>query len=680
MNILGSLQISDSVVDFNTSPELNGAAAVCTVEIGGTTFVYVAGRDDAGIQILKMSEAGKLTPVGVFEDTNSVFLSGVGDVNIAQVGSNFYLLATSLYEDGLTALKISQGGKTKGQLTVADSIAVSDGNGDLLDYANDIEVFTTPSGTFAAVTAYYSDAVSIYRVALNGSLALVDSARDTEDAGYRLGGTVGSSYLTIGNTSYLYVGAQDDNGVMIFEVANTGKLSFVDVVDLGSIDLNGLTTGSFNGKNYLVLTDSNNGEFEIYTIGADGIPVFASTFDAYEESGNQIYRNYVVKIVEIDGVDFLISQGYADDSVAIYTIGADDRMEIVQRLSSTELNGANDVTYVMIGGRHFLLAAADQADRVTAIEIGGGDDPIVGTEDDDRMIGLVGDDDLIGRAGNDLIKGGAGDDVLSGRLGNDDLQGGAGVDILIGGAGNDTLEGGAGGDVLLGGTGVDRVSYSLSDAAVTVDLTTGRATGGHADGDYLDSIENLTGSRFADTLTGSVLRDVILGGKGNDTIVGKNGNDVLNGMVGHDVLSGGDGNDRLILGGGNDIGKGGTGRDRLVGGAGRDDLDGGDNSDTLLGGAGNDVLKGGTGLDRLNGGAGADIFVFATLDGSDTIEDFEVNVDRIDFSGHDGFNSFADVVAGSFLFQNTTVIGSGANSIQLLGVRIGQLDADDFIF
>ncbi|MFK7753695.1 MAG: hypothetical protein AB8B51_14225, partial [Sedimentitalea sp.] len=76
MNIVGSTEITDSVVDFNTSPELDGAAGVKTVNIDGTTYVYVTGRNDNGIQIFTMDSDGMLDPIGSFADSTSTFMDG----------------------------------------------------------------------------------------------------------------------------------------------------------------------------------------------------------------------------------------------------------------------------------------------------------------------------------------------------------------------------------------------------------------------------------------------------------------------------------------------------------------------------------------------------------------------------------------------------------------------------
>ena len=55
-------------------------------------------------------------------------------------------------------------------------------------------------------------------------------------------------------------------------------------------------------------------------------------------------------------------------------------------------------------------------------------------------------------------------------------------DVLTGDDGANRLEGGAGADRLNGGAEVDWLSYLESDAAVTINLGDGTATGGHARG------------------------------------------------------------------------------------------------------------------------------------------------------------------------------------------------------
>ena len=342
---------------------------------------------------------------------------------------------------------------------------------------------------------------------------------------------------------------------------------------------------------------------------------------------------------------------------------------------------------------------------VDTIFAGAGDDVVWSGAGNDYLDGGIGNDQLYGEMGNDTLVGGQGADVLNGGDGidtadysasaagvnvslvtgqghggdaegdtlvlvenltgsafDDSLTGDAGNNVLIGGAGNDVLVGGAGADVLNGGDGVDTADYSTSTAAVNINLETGVAHGGDAEGDTLISIENLVGSNFDDVLVGDANVNKIYGGDGNDTITGGHNDDFMYGGNGNDTFlvewsyhgdtyDGGDGIDTFnadvpvlngykqeidlatgtnnwedhfisienLVGSANDDKFWGTdgvnvfwgrnGNDLLDGRGGDDKLYGESGDDTLLGGAGNDLLDGGTGNDILVGGTGADILI-----------------------------------------------------------------------
>ena len=212
---------------------------------------------------------------------------------------------------------------------------------------------------------------------------------------------------------------------------------------------------------------------------------------------------------------------------------------------------------------------------------------------------------------NDMFMGTMEDDVLWGGMGDDTLQGGAGDDRLIGGPGADSLD---------GGPGSDTADYAKSDAGVHVDLSSsfggdddgpGPVRGGHAEGDTLQSIENIWGSSYSDKLIGNHVANMLFGRGGNDQIMGGRGDDSIWGDAGADDLMGDRGDDMLFGGDDDDLLAGGDDDDILMGQAGDDDLDGD---------AGDDILEGGMGDDDLDGGSGSDTAAYTMSEEGVTID------------------------------------------------------------
>ena len=83
-------------------------------------------------------------------------------------------------------------------------------------------------------------------------------------------------------------------------------------------------------------------------------------------------------------------------------------------------------------------------DEIEAINLEGGHDTLVGSNQSDTVNAGQGHDTVDGGCGNDVINGETGHDRLSGGSGNDTIDGGVGSDWIYGGTGNDVLVGDAG--------------------------------------------------------------------------------------------------------------------------------------------------------------------------------------------------------------------------------------------
>jgi serralysin len=292
----------------------------------------------------------------------------------------------------------------------------------------------------------------------------------------------------------------------------------------------------------------------------------------------------------------------------------------------------------------------------------------------DQIYGELGND-LVGASyGNDLVDGGDGDDVLYGDEGNDQILGGSGndslygdwgwgsdvigADTLNGGAGNDLLRGGAGNDSIHGGIGTDSATYDNAASGVTVSLSvaTAQVTGG-AGTDTLVSIENLTGSSFADRLTGNNVANQLYGMGGGDSLVGNAGNDSLFGGDGADSIYGGDGNDWL---------RGEFGVDLIFGGNGNDNILSDGDDGRYYGEAGNDLMISGLGGETMNGGLGIDTIDHTAWGGNYTFN-LETGLTNYANELYVGFENVImgagdDLITGSAL-ANVIIAGDGIDSV-----------------
>jgi len=317
----------------------------------------------------------------------------------------------------------------------------------------------------------------------------------------------------------------------------------------------------------------------------------------------------------------------------------------------------------------------------------------------DTLIGLGGADTLIGGSGNDFadysasaagvtvnltvltaqtsagdasgdvlsgiehVTGSAFVDVLTGDSANNRLHGGDGDDTLTGGDGDDELRGSNGNDVLDGGAGNDKITYTGSGSGLVIDLNAGTVVTGSGT-DTFTSIENVTGSDFADTVTGTAGANLLEGGDGDDTLAGLAGADTLDGGIGNDMAdysaSGAGVTVDLNAGtasGGDAAGDTLSSIDNLRGSTAADTLTGNNSTNTLIGNGGADSLLGMDGNDKLVVGGTN----FAKVDGG--VGTFDIldlsNVGSIDFTSIEPLTS---KVANIEVFDLT---GNGANTVKM---------------
>lgn len=225
------------------------------------------------------------------------------------------------------------------------------------------------------------------------------------------------------------------------------------------------------------------------------------------------------------------------------------------------INGTTNGDNILGSSKSDTISAGAGNDIVSA---GNGNDQVYGGDGHDVLDGGAGNDNLFGDAGNDTLTGGDGNDGLYGGDGDDVLDGGDGSDAVHAGAGDDRVIASYGNDLIDAGAGIDTYDASALDRSISLNLATGSLRGpGNAS---VYGVENVTGSRFADTITGTSGANVIDGNGGDDRIYAGLGDDTIIAGSGNGSYSGEGGSDKLVyvMGtGGTQVFDGGSGFDTV---------------------------------------------------------------------------------------------------------------------
>ena len=175
---------------------------------------------------------------------------------------------------------------------------------------------------------------------------------------------------------------------------------------------------------------------------------------------------------------------------------------------------------------------------VARIDLGGGDDLVLGGDDGHKLAIDAGpgkDELTICCAGENMLEGGAGDDKF-------DVGGATGETTIDAGSGNDTILRPAGPDLINGGDGSDTVAYqTTADESFTVTLDDEGNDGPGSNQNVHSDVENLSGGPERDHFVGSDAANVLRGGQGEDELKGGPGQDTLEGGEDDDAIFARDG-------------------------------------------------------------------------------------------------------------------------------------------
>ncbi len=205
----GTLTSVDTVSD-NAALELDGAIGLSTAVVGGNTYLFVAGRNDDGVSVFSITSDGTLTSVDDVSDDADLELDGAFAVSTAVVGGSTYLFVAGNIDDGFSVFSVA----ADGTLTSVDD--VSDDADLELNGAYSVSTAVVGESTYLFVAGFSDNGVSVFSVASDGTLTSIYNVSD--NATLELDGIADVSTAVIEGNTYLFVAGFNDDGVSVFRV------------------------------------------------------------------------------------------------------------------------------------------------------------------------------------------------------------------------------------------------------------------------------------------------------------------------------------------------------------------------------------------------------------------------------------------------------------------------------
>ena len=257
-----------------------------------------------------------------------------------------------------------------------------------LDGARGIDTFAMGGQTYAVVAAEVEDAVQLIRIAEDGNMTAVATAKDGEGSPVydRLNGARDVDAFAIGDVWYAVVAARHDDGVQLIRIGENGALSANASTGTMGYQLNAPTaidTFEMGGVVRAIATARQDNALQMIHIGMNGAMSPGDT--ATWSSGgtfDKINGPDAIDIFAADGTTYAIVAGQTADSVQLIHI--DENGAMTANGSATDSNTPTDTTdfehlespagvrTFIMNGERYAVVTSEGEHAVQLIHIGEG--------------------------------------------------------------------------------------------------------------------------------------------------------------------------------------------------------------------------------------------------------------------------------------------------------------------
>ena len=373
-------------VDNNDNMELAGARSVSTAQVGNSTYLFVAGFTDDGVNVFEVESNGNLRSADIVDDGDNTNyeLDGARSVSTAQIGNNTYLFVAGFEDDGVSVFRVANGGILTNVANVGDSDDTK------LNGASSVSTAQIGGNTYLFAAGYSDDGVSVFRVDANDpnnlTLTNVANVDDSENSNYELDGAVSVNTTQIGNATYLFVAGEKDGGVSIFRVESSGDLINVANVDNGNyvnselVGAVSVNTTQIGNATYLFLSSARDDEVSVFQMDGATNNTFLTALNIRKRQSYSGYisangSNYYRIYLNI-GDHIFETSGSLDTSCNIYSSN-NINLSLASDDNSGTANNCQIIYNITKAGYYYLRISSSGSGNYTLLAVDGLPDLVV---------------------------------------------------------------------------------------------------------------------------------------------------------------------------------------------------------------------------------------------------------------------------------------------------------------
>jgi hypothetical protein len=341
--------------------ELDGASFITSAEVGGTTYVFVAGGVDNGISVFSLGLNGSLTNVANVTDSGLLNLVGISGLSTITSDGNTYLIAAGAGDNGLSVFRVG----VNGALTSVNNTA--DGGALNLSGVSRVATATVGGVAYAFAAGTNDDGISVFRVQGDGALTSVANLAD--DGTIELDGVKGLTTAVIGGNTFLFAAGGVDDGVSVFQVGSNGSLTHTgSVTDNGTLRLDGasdVATAVVSGVTYLFVTGAIDNGVSVFSVNASG--ALTNVANVGDTAGLRLAGATGIS-VNTFGTTTYLTVGGAENGVSTFRVNAGGTLTAMDNIDdggSRELAGTTQVHSTSVGGTNYVIGGGSTDDGVS---------------------------------------------------------------------------------------------------------------------------------------------------------------------------------------------------------------------------------------------------------------------------------------------------------------------------